>query len=564
MTSHSFVPFEPSSTQKKFGAALKQALDTARTRLLVAAAVFSFGMLIIVGRLIELTVIRHGEELSIGDQALFRGLQTGRADILDRNGQLLATTISTSSLYANAKQITHPEEVAQKLLAALPNLNPKDTLTRLKSDRPFIWIARHLTPIQRQQILRLGIPGLSFMGDQRRIYPHDRLAGHILGYTDIDNRGIAGIEKGLEEALSSNHEPVRLSLDLRLQHIVRDEVGKGMEEFGAIGGCGAILDARTGEVLAMASLPDFDPNHPTNATEEELFNKVTLGIYEVGSILKVSNTAMALSYGVVQLGTKFDATHPLKIGRFTVTDFKGKNTWMNVAEIFVYSSNIGSARMALATGAEKQRDFMEKLGYLQAPRFELPEVGAPMVPKRWRDSTTITISYGYGLSISPLQLMLGIATIVNGAPPKPTLLFQPQVPVQKDRLISKDVSHKILQLMRFVTTHGTGRKANIPGYYIFAKTGTSNLRVGKRYQKDRVMTNFVGVLGKSMEDPRYIIYVMLEDPKRLQKTYGYNNAGWNAAPVGGRIIGRMAPMLGFMPYEVEPEPSDPFFRNIKF
>ena len=564
MTLHPFVPFQPNSTQKKFGAALKQALDVARTRLLVAAAVFSFGILIIIGRLVELTVIRHGEEPSIADQDLTKGLRTGRADILDRNGQLLATTITTSSLYANAKQISNPQEAAQKLLTVLPNLNAKDTLNRLKSDRPFIWIARHLTPIQRQQVLRLGIPGLSFMGDQRRIYPHDRLAAHILGYTDIDNRGIAGIEKGLDPILSSHHEPVRLSLDLRLQHIVRDEVAKGIEEFSALGGCGAILDARTGEIMAMVSLPDFDPNHPTNATEEELFNKVTLGIYELGSILKVTNTAMALSYGVVNLGTKFDATHPLKIGRFTVTDFKGKNTWMNVAEIFVYSSNIGSARMALATGAEKQRAFMEKLGYLQTPHFELPEVGAPMVPKRWRDSTTITLSYGYGLSISPLQAMLGISTIVYGCYQKPTLLFQSRVPELPQRTISEDVSQKMLQLMRFVVTHGTGRKANTPGYYIFAKTGTSNLQVGRGYQKDRVRTNFVGVLGKSMTNPRYIIYVMLEDPKRLQKTYGYNNAGWNAAPIGGNIIARFAPMMGFEPYETEPEPSDPFFRNVKF
>ena len=332
MTPHPFVPFQSNATQKKFGPVLKQALDIARTRLLVAAAVFSFGILIIVGRLIELTVIRHHEESSMAGHDFTKGLSTGRADILDRHGQLLATTITTSSLYANAKQIYNPGEAVQKLRTVLPQLNEIDTLNRLKSDRIFIWIARHLTPLQRQEILRLGIPGLSFMGDQRRIYPHDRLAGHILGYTDVDNRGIAGIEKGLDSVLSSQSEPVRLSMDLRLQHIVRDELAKGIEEFGAIGGCGAILDAQTGEIIAMVSLPDFDPNHPTSATEDELFNKITLGIYELGSILKVSNTAMALTHNVVDLSTKFDATHPLKIGRFTVTDFKGKNTGMNVAE----------------------------------------------------------------------------------------------------------------------------------------------------------------------------------------------------------------------------------------
>ncbi|MBL9029945.1 MAG: penicillin-binding protein 2 [Caedimonas sp.] len=565
MNHQPFVPSLSSLTRERFGVSFKHAMDMARTRLLVAAAVFSFGILIIGGRLFELAVLRHGEEPSLAERDLTLGLRTGRADIVDRHGQMLATTITTSSLYANAKQVINAQEAAQRLLTVLPNLNLKETLRRLQSDRPFIWIARHLTPQQRHEVLRLGIPGLSFMRDQRRIYPHGSLAGHVLGYTDIDNRGIAGIEKGMDSVLGSQDEPLRLSLDLRLQHIVRDEVLKGMEEFGALGGCGAILDIRTGEVLAMTSLPDFDPNHPTNSTEEELFNKVTLGIYEVGSIMKVTNTVLALESGIATLATRFDATHPLKVGRFTVTDFKGKNTWLNVAEIFVYSSNVGAAKMALTVGAEKQRAFMKKLGYLEAPVFELPEVGAPLVPKRWREANTITISYGYGLSVSPLQVMLGIATMVGGGErKKPTLIFQPHMPPKGEQVITKENSRRILQLMRYVVKYGTSRKANIPGYYIFAKTGTANLREGKRYQTDRVMANFVGVLGTQIDDPRYVVYVMLEDPKRLQKTYGYNNAGWNAAPVGGRIIARIAPMVGCVPFEEETEPLDPFFRNVKF
>ena len=304
MNHQPFTPSLASLTRERFSVSLKHAMDVARTRLLVATAIFSFGILIIGGRLFELTVSRHGEEPSIAEQDLTSGLRTGRADIIDRQGQILATTITTSSLYAHAKQIINAEEAAQKLLTILPNLNVKDILKRLQSDRPFIWIARHLTPVQRHEILRLGIPGLSFMRDQRRIYPHGHLVAHVLGYTDIDNRGIAGIEKGMDSVLSSQNEPLQLSLDLRFQHIVRDEVLKGMQEFGAAGGCGAIMDIRTGEIIAMSSLPDYDPNHPTQATEDELFNKVTLGTYEVGSIMKVANTALALESGVATLATK--------------------------------------------------------------------------------------------------------------------------------------------------------------------------------------------------------------------------------------------------------------------
>ena len=568
----SFAPSLSHRIRQAFSLSLKQTMDVARTRLLVIAAVFSFGVLMIGGRLIDLTVFRHGEEPALTELDPAGGWRTGRADIIDRQGYLLATTITTSSLYANSLQIFNAQEAAEKLVQVLPNLNLQETRRRLESKRPFIWIARHLTPRQHRDVLHLGIPGLSFMRDQRRIYPHGPLVSHVLGYTDIDSRGIAGLEKGLEPLLTANNKPVQISLDLRLQHIVRDEVLKGMEEFGAVGGCGAILDIRTGEVMALVSLPDFDPNHPGNASEEALFNKVTLGIYELGSVMKVTNTAFALEHGI-PLSAKFDASHPLKVGRFQVTDFKGKNTWLNVAEVFVYSSNIGAAKMALSVGGAKQKAFMKKLGYFDAPVFELPEVGAPLVPKQWSEATTITLSYGYGLSISPLQMMLGIATLAGGGVRRrPTFLLSndrltlqnPAMDHKEEQVVKPDVSRKILQLMRYVAIYGTARKAAIPGYYIFAKTGTSNLRTGRHYQKDKVMANCVCVLGTQLDDPRYVVYVMLYDPKRLAKTYGYNNAGWNAAPVAGRIMGRIAPLLGCLPFEQEKEPSDPFFRNIKF
>lgn len=562
------LPFSSRSSplnRQKTISPLKGALDCARTRLLIASVFFCFATFVIAGRLFMVTVLRDGDEPALAEQDLSKPVYMGRANITDRNGEILATTIITSSLHANCKVIQNPQAVADRILTVLPNLKRADLIKRLSSNQRFIWIARHLTPTQRLNILRLGIPGLSFMRDERRIYPQGRLAAHILGYTDVDNHGISGVEKSLDTTLRTKAEPVQLSLDLRLQHVLKDEIAKGIQEFGARGGCGVIFDVSTSEVLAMTSLPDFDPHHASQATQDELFNKVTLGIYEMGSTMKIINTAMALETETVNLASKFDATHPLQVGRFKVTDFRGKNAWLNVAEIFVYSSNIGAAKMALMAGSEKQKNFMQKLGFLNTPQFELPEVGAPMLPKMWNDPATITISYGYGLSISPLQLVTGVGTIVGGGLRKyPTLLKRQGPPPQGEQVVSEKTSRIMRELMRLVVKNGTSRKANVPGYMIFAKTGTANLRAGRGYQTDKVMANFIGVLGNGYDKPRYIVYIMLDDPKRLQKTHGFNNAGWNAAPIGGRVIARMAPILGLAPSDKEDEMPDDFFRSVKF
>lgn len=527
-------------------------LDTVRNRILVAGFVYVFALVIVLIRLFDLMVLRSGEEpagglLTIADSRM------ARADIQDRRGEILATTISTISLYANAKQIMNPKEAVEKLLTVLPRLSKKETLRRLNAGRTFIWIARHLTPSQQKEVLNLGIPGLGFMPDFRRIYPQGRLAAHAIGFTDIDNVGISGVEKGLNDRLTASSDPLQLSLDLRLQHIARDELYKGIEEFQAAGGCSFILDIKTGEILAMVSLPDFDPNHPIPSKEEEIFNKVTLGIYEMGSTMKVANTAMALEAGI-PLTARFDATKPIAIGRFKITDFRGKNDWLTLPEVFMYSSNIGSAKMALQAGSQNQRTFLKKIGLLDQPRFEIPEVGSPILPVQWSEAARITMSYGYGISISPLQLVSGIATILGGdGRVQPTLLKVRHGPTpSKEKVVSEKTSRTMLELMRLVVKEGTARKADVAGYFVFAKTGTSNLRRGRSYQKDKVMTNFVGILGKSAQEPAYVIYVMLEDPKRLKKTFGFNAAGWNAAPIGGRIIERIAPLLGYEPYEDDP------------
>lgn len=546
----------PEKSRLALSQSYKKILETARNRLLVAGFVYLFALCIVAARLFDLMVLRSGEEPA-SDSGTVASSQMARADIQDRRGEVLATTISTTSLYANAKQIMNAEEAAAKLVTVLSKLSKKEILRRLQSERTFIWIARHLTPSQQKEILNLGIPGLGFMPDFRRIYPQGRLAAHVIGFTDIDNIGISGIEKGLNDRLTSSADSLRLSLDARFQHIARNELSKGMEEFQATGGCSLILDIKTGEILAMVSLPDFDPNHPVPSKEEEIFNKVTLGIYEMGSTMKVANTAMALESGI-PLTTRFDATKPLTVGRFKITDFRGKNAWLTVPEVFMYSSNIGSAKMALQAGAQNQQAFFKKIGFLDQPKFEIPEVGSPILPAQWSEAARITMSYGYGISISPLQIVSGIATILGGGERvRPTLLKSDQKKTGSgENVISAKTSRTMLELMRLVVKEGTARKADVAGYFVFAKTGTSNLRKGRGYQKDKVMTNFVGVLGKNAREPAYIVYVMLEDPKRLKKTFGFNTAGWNAAPIGGRIIERVAPLLGYEPFEDDPGISD--------
>ena len=358
--------------KKKSRPNLKQALDTARTRLFVMAMVYCFVLVVVGYRLLDLTVLRHeGNLMSLSEEDSKNQLVTGRADITDRHGQMIATTLITSSLFANPKKILDAQEAATKLAQVFPNLKADDLFKRLSTDKTFVWIQRHLTPAQQAMILELGLPGIEYSRDYRRIYPQANLVSHVVGFTDIDNRGLSGIEKGMDERLRTDLQPLALSIDLSFQHIVRDELMKGIEEFACMGACGAIIDFNTGEILAMVSLPDFNPNKPLKYSEDERFNKMTLGIYEMGSILKAPNVALGLESGAVTLSTQFNTAEPIRVGRFTITDYKVPPGVYNVAEIFVKSSNRGSIRIALAAGINKQKEFFRKLGFMDAVKLEI-------------------------------------------------------------------------------------------------------------------------------------------------------------------------------------------------
>lgn len=529
---------------------LHQALDMARTRLLVVCSSFMLVFLFIAGRLIDLGVLkRHSAETFCQESCLQN--TRFRADIVDRNGEILATSLKTPSLYANARVILDAKEAALKLTQALPELSYKETLHRLQSGKAFVWLARHLTPQKQAEIIRLGLPGIYFQQDERRVYPHGELFSHVLGYTDVDNKGLGGIERKFDKFLVSakEKESLPLSLDIRVQHVLRDELLVGIEKFNAQGGAGMIMNVRTGEILAMVSLPDFDPNQvgKIGPQKDVLFNRITLGAYEMGSSFKIFSTAMYLERGAESVHTKFDVTVPLRVGRFRITDIHPARYPLTVAEIFTESSNIGVAKMAMQMGGAHQKDFFKKLGFFQSSSLEIPEIGAPLYPKDWSEATTITASYGYGISISPLQLATAIGGILNkGVMQQPTLLKASSGEISKGkRVVSEETSEIMRKLMYMVVTQGTGRKAQVKGYEVGGKTGTANTLEGGSYKKGTNMTSFVGAF--PMSNPQYIVLIMVDRPKPTKETYGFTSGGWNAAPVAAKVIERIAPLLHVVP-----------------
>lgn len=537
--------------------AAKQALDASRGRLVIGIGLFSLAFLVLGGRLVELTVLRSATEPAVArgfNPEL--GAKTAlmeRQPIVDRNGQILATNLKIASLYADPRKVQNAAGAATRLVQALPELPVGEVQAKLASGKSFVWLKRGLTPREQYEVNRLGIPGLYFHNEQRRIYPQGPLGVHVVGYTDIDGRGISGIEQHFDEQLKDptrTGDPLELSIDLRVQHVMRDEIAKTMEYFNAIGGGGIVMDIYTGEIISLVSLPDFDPAEPGTASKESRFNRITLGVYEMGSTMKTLNTAMALDYGSVKLSGGYDASRPIQISRFTIKDDHPKNRWLSVPEIFMYSSNIGSAKMAVDVGPERQREFMQRMGMLNKPALELPEIGAPLIPRNWKTVETMTISFGHGLSVTPLQLATATSAIINGGVlHPPTLIKRPQgMPAPGRQVLRREVSDVMRKLMVLVVEDGTGKKAAAEGYMVGGKTGTSE-KVNDRggYNKKALFNTFVA--GFPMQNPRYVVQIMIDEPKGQKSTYGFATAGWTAAPAIGRVINRIAPLLGVPPVD---------------
>ncbi|WP_309085280.1 penicillin-binding protein 2 [Chelativorans sp.] len=481
-----------------------------------------------------------------------------RPDLLDRNGEVLATDIKTASLFAEPRHIVDIDEAIEKLQTVLPDLNYEQTYRRLDSDAGFVWLRRQLSPRQQSDILALGIPGLGFRTEKSRFYPGGPTASHILGLVNIDNQGIAGIEKYVDEqgladlqalglAGPETLEPVKLALDLRAQYILHDELSQAMDRYRAIAAGGAILNARTGEVLAMASLPDYDPNNPYNALEKDRMNRMTAGVFEMGSTFKLFTTAMALDSGLVGLDDRFDATRPLRFGRFTINDFHGKRRVLSVPEIFIYSSNIGTAKMADVVGTEGHREFLKKVGLIDRMRTELPEVAQPTEPKEWKKLHSITISFGHGVATTPLQTAVAAVAMLNGGkliPPTFLPRSEQEAASVATQVISPETSEKIRYLFRLNVEKGSAKRAEVPGFYVGGKTGTAEKVINGRYSKDTRFNTFLAAF--PINDPQYVVVVILDEPKS-EKPGMAATSGLNTAPTAGNIIRRTAPLLGVEP-----------------
>ncbi|HEY1362837.1 MAG TPA: penicillin-binding protein 2 [Xanthobacteraceae bacterium] len=529
----------------------------AKARITLAALICAVGYGVIAGRLVMLATASEGHPWHRA--GAHDAVATARPDILDRNGEILATDVRVPSLFAEPQRIIDVDEASELLSAVMTDADAAELRERLASKRRFVWLRREITPAQREQIYRLGLPGIGFLPENKRVYPNGAEISHLIGHVNVDNQGIAGIEKWLDgHGLADLHlaglasdrmqRPIELAVDLGVQHALREELVAARARFKAIAAAGLVTDVHTGEVVAMVSVPDYDPNNPREALDANRINRLTTGVFEMGSTFKALTIAMALDSGKVTLKSSFDARAPLQYGKFTIHDFHPQARILTVPEIFTYSSNIGTARMAVSLGVDYHKAFLKKLGQLDRLRTELPESAEPLVPKRWVELNTVTIAFGHGLSVAPLQAMMAVGALVNGGhliPPTFLKRGEAEAMALAKRVIKPETSEQMRYLMRLNVEKGTATKAEVAGYYVGGKTGTSEKVVGGRYSKTKVLTVFTAVL--PADAPRYALLIMLDEPQPLPETHGYATSGWNAVPVGGSVVARIAPLLGLEP-----------------
>ncbi len=515
-------------------------VQSGRTRIVAGLLMFALVLFLLVARLAEVSILRD----PVKRLGFAQNDMPIRADIVDRNGELLATTLETYTLYAEPDKVWDPVETSQALLAVLPDMDVDDVYERLTSTRALVYLRRNLTPRERQSVWSLGLPGLEFKIEPKRIYPRGTLASHVLGWTGVDMDGAAGAERAFDAELSMPDAlPKKLSLDLRIQAALDDELRKGMEKFQAKAISGLVMDLQTGELLAMASMPDFDPNQYNTALPETRLNRATMSTYELGSTFKPITMAMALEHGI-DPELPMPVNEPFIMRRKSISDDHASKTPLAMFDVLAESSNKGSALYATQIGIDGHRDFLRKLGLFDRVPIELAESAAPQLPPEWQDLTTATVSYGHGIAVTPLALTTALASLLNGGDYiQPTLQYislGQETP--RRRVISEDTAAMMEDMMRYVVTNGTGRNAAVKGYGVMGKTGTAEKPGVGGYQEKRLVTSFVAAFPHS--DPKYIVFVVYDEPQGLNETYGYATAGWNAAPTAGAVIERMVSILG--------------------
>ncbi len=489
-----------------------------------------------------------------------------RADIVDRNGRILATNLATHSLYAHPQDMIDPANAARGLAAIFPELDEAQLLADFTGARRFLWIRRQISPEQMQAVHDIGSPGLLFGPREMRLYPNGPIAAHILGGASYGREGVAsaevigvaGVEREFDAFLrdpANEGAPLELSLDLTVQAAAEQVLSGGMSLMNAKGAASVLMDIHTGEIISMVSLPDFDPNNRPRVlltgdqSDSPLFNRAVQGVYELGSTFKIFAVAQAMELGLINSDTMIDTQGPLTWGRFRIRDFHDYGAQLSTTDVIVKSSNIGTARIAMQVGADRQQAFLGALGFLKATPVELSEApsGAPLLPRNWSEISTMTISYGHGLSTSPLHLATGYASVLNGGiRVEPTLLRQHGI-TPGPRVVRADVSAQVRQMLRAVVVRGTASFGEVPGYAVGGKTGTADKprENGGGYYDDKVIATFASIF--PADDPKYVLIVTLDEPSENSGTEPRRTAGWTAVPVAAEMIRRVAPLLGLRP-----------------
>ncbi len=530
-------------------------LRSASVILVVLAAFCAVG-----GQLVRLAA-KHE---AAADISISAPIATGvaRPDLVDRNGRLLASDVEMPSLYADPLAIVDRDETVEKLRTVFPDLDDRALRETLADrSRRFEWVRRGLSPGVAQRVHNLGLPGLAFRQELRRAYPAGRLAGHVLGGVNVDNRAVAGIEQHLDAlglvdpafgAQPSTRAPVALSLDVSVQHALEQELADAVKTYRAKGAGGVVLDVETGEVIASASLPRVDPAHPQASPRPEEIDRMSGGTYELGSIFKLMTIAMALEQGAVTADSLIDVSQPLKVGRFEIKDHHSSAAKLSVRDVFIKSSNLGAGQLALQAGAERQRAFLASLGLTKRGHTEAGAIAAPLLPKTWGEIETITIGFGHGLAVAPLQFAAAAAALINGGEyVAPTFLKRSAgAQIDRRRVVSEATSAALREMMRANVEErgGTGRRAAADGYAVGGKTGTAEIAVRGRYDNNAVIASFLGAF--PIDKPRYLTLVMVFRPSRTPASAGEITASHTAAPVTRKLVSRIAPLLGLRPRQV--------------
>lgn len=530
-----------------------------RARFLLVGLVFLAMLGGIATRTVRLSITGQTETRLHSAEPIARTL--ARPEIVDRHGRIVATDIAAPSLYADPALILDLDEMVEKLAVTLPGLD-EDDLRRQLSDRTrrFVWVRRGLTPIDAQRVHELGLPGLSFRRESKRVYPVGALAGHLVGFVNVDNRGQAGLERHIDEtigtdlvaaAAASRLGPVRLALDLGVQHAVSEELRFAMARYRAAGAAALVMDVASGEVVAAVSSPTGDPNRPAEMLDSARPDRLQAGVYELGSIFKLLTVAMAIEDGTATLDKTYSIAEPIEIGRYVIKDAHAQAEPITVRDIFLQSSNVGAGRIAMEAGTARQLMFLARMGLTEPIRTEAGPVAPPLLPQRWDRIETVTISYGHGLALAPVQFAAAAAALINGGRRVTPRLIALEAPPTGEQILAPATSDAIREVMRLNVTSpkGTGRRADVPGYRVGGKTGTAEIAGSSGYQRKAVIASFLGAF--PMDAPRYLTLVTLFEPQPGEETRGQITAGVNAAPVTARIVTRIAPILGILPRRLE-------------